>query len=501
MATTPITQDCNPKQLERLNFQLPDFTRISWVSDNARATWQPRLQQITQVWLELEWRSVAAGIRPCALTSVSPEELVAKAPIWTKLGLIALPLQVQGVSPYSYSSTGIAAEPGKPIAFRIVIGKPNDVLAFKQAYDTSDDIVIGKLLGFPDCCQQFFQQVWVEAACVDITWQMAANTVLPSDRLVEVTSSPYANILWRWMGVRPVPHLPCSFGCEHTIHLGQRLVQLGRAQGFQQEMDWLMEILNWSVEWSALHGIAEIKTPILKVSTRTDATPHKYTVRRAGTNAPVEGARGLSFPYVTPPKPLVTGSSAYQRGIDQTIATPPFYPDWYATDNGFSTRFAMDSAHRPILDLAFATLPTMGGTVIDLGCGNGALLQKLCNAANGALIPYGIELEGDRFAHIATLLPQFGENFVCGSLFEAQKLWQNGKYYDLALLMPGRLLEVESHQAEWLRQKLRQHCKHVLIYAYGDWLTRYSNLLGLATQAQLRVLEPNQTGSCALAVV
>ena len=81
-------------------------------------------------------------------------------------------------------------------------------------------------------------------------------------------------------------------------------------------MDWLLELLNWSVEWSALHGIAEIKTPILKVSTRTDATPHKYTVRRTEETAPTEAVRGLVFPYSTPAKPMVTGSVAYQRGIE-----------------------------------------------------------------------------------------------------------------------------------------------------------------------------------------
>ena len=43
----------------------------------------------------------------------------------------------------------------------------------------------------------------------------------------------------------------------------------------------------------------------------------------------------------------------------------------------------MDSAHQPILNLALATLPKTGGTVIDLGCGNGALLQKLALYIDG----------------------------------------------------------------------------------------------------------------------
>jgi hypothetical protein len=68
-------------------------------------------------------------------------------------------------------------------------------------------------------------------------------------------------------------------------------------------MDWLAEILSWPIECSALHRIAEIKTPMLKASTRTDAIPCKDTVRRQGDSYPLEGIRGLNFPYPSRPRP------------------------------------------------------------------------------------------------------------------------------------------------------------------------------------------------------
>lgn len=121
--------------MKRLSFQLPDFTRISWVSDRARSVWQPRISRITNAWLEIEWRSVLVGVRPCCLTSVSPEELIAKAGELTKYDLCALPLQKQGVSQYGYSSTSLTAEPGKPFVFRIVMGTPENAYQLKQALD------------------------------------------------------------------------------------------------------------------------------------------------------------------------------------------------------------------------------------------------------------------------------------------------------------------------------------------------------------------------------
>ena len=35
---------------DRLSYVLPDFTRVSWVSDPARHVWEPRIQRIGAAW-------------------------------------------------------------------------------------------------------------------------------------------------------------------------------------------------------------------------------------------------------------------------------------------------------------------------------------------------------------------------------------------------------------------------------------------------------------------
>jgi hypothetical protein len=54
--------------------------------------------------------------------------------------------------------------------------------------------------------------------------------------------------------------------------------------GYPNEMQTLQEILNLPLEWSSLHGIAEIVNPLFKISTRTDATKNKYTVKLKNSN-------------------------------------------------------------------------------------------------------------------------------------------------------------------------------------------------------------------------
>jgi hypothetical protein len=113
----------------------------------------------------------------------------------------------------------------------------------------------------------------------------------------EVAGLPYANILLRWLGVRGVPHLPCSFSCEASQRLGERFFDLALRLGFEPEARDLREMLEWPAEWSVLHGIATIKTPVLTIVASSDATAEKHVVRRMGSRYPADGAHGLGFPY------------------------------------------------------------------------------------------------------------------------------------------------------------------------------------------------------------
>jgi hypothetical protein len=236
--------------MERLPFELPEFTRLMWVTDRAREVWEPRLQRIRQAWLEMEWLAVAEGVRGCCVTFATPEVFLTRGAQWANLGLNALPLALQAVSAYSYSNRSQAYEPGKPYVFRFVLGKPADVVAFRSAYQTDDQRAIADFLGYPTCCYEFFRRVWIEEGCVDTTWSMAAASGTPVNgepRVVRVTGPIEANILWRWMGVRPVSHLPCRVDCPATAAGGKRLMDVGRRAGFQQEMDWMRDILSWPV--------------------------------------------------------------------------------------------------------------------------------------------------------------------------------------------------------------------------------------------------------------
>ena len=485
----PASDAAMARSMQRLDFTLPDFTRVAWVSDGARATWEPRLHRITAAWIEIEWRAVAADVRRCAIATTTPEGFLVESARWADLGLSAVPIEMMGISGQPYSATPVATRPGQPFVFRFVVGRTQDTAKFKHAWDAADDEAIGDLLGYPACCREFFRRTWVDDQMVDTTWPMAVASSAPLDdaTTIEIDGPPQANILWRWMGARAVPHLPCRSDCDATIAFADGMVAVGRDAGFGEEMDWLLDILSWPVEWSALHGIAEIKTPVLKVSTRTDATAARYVVRRAGTSFPDEGAHGLGSPFRVPTKLRLTATRGFRRGLENAAVAPGARPEWYASDNGFTSTAAMSDAHRPVVDAAAAALKRRGGAVLDLGCGNGALLEKLIAAAP-RVVPYGVDDDAARIDHAREIHSDCPDHFVVGDLFDDAGLWDDPGHFALAILMPGRLLEVGPARAMPLVERLIERCDQILLYAYGDWLDRYGNLDGLATAAGFSVL-------------
>lgn len=456
---------------DRLSFRLPDFTRVAWVGDHAREVWEPRMRRIMEAWFEVEWRTVASGHRRCAVIPASPEHLPRLSSRWLEHDLAALPLDLQGIGT-TYAGTSVGTILGRPYVLRTAVGRGADLRAFKHAWDQSDHGAIADLLGYPTCCYEFFRRVWVEDGLVDTTWPMAASTggAAPEARQLVVSGPFEANILWRWMGVRAVAHLPCRFDCEATRRVARSFAEAARGAGYREEMDWLEEILRWPVEWSALHGIAEILTPVLKTTTRTDATAGRYTVRREGDRYPREGAQGGRFPYRRRPLPIAASCGIGAASSDR------------ARDNGFATTAEMDVAHEPIVALARETLAGTAGLVLDLGCGDGALLEKIV-ATNPRLRPAGIDRDPRRTEHARARHPRFAEMFWTGDLLDDERLWVPERRYALALVMPGRLLETTAARTTWLRERLRGHCDRLLVYGYGDWLARYGDLRGLSVRA------------------
>lgn len=84
------------------------------------------------------------------------------------------------------------------------------------------DEFLGQLLGYPDCCVRAFRKNW-EAACSDFNGEVGA-VLLAQDRGPIHAAHCCMNIFARYFGFHLTEHFPCSFGCEATARLGERLL-------------------------------------------------------------------------------------------------------------------------------------------------------------------------------------------------------------------------------------------------------------------------------------
>jgi hypothetical protein len=369
----------------RLPFRLSEFApRISWASVLARETWAPRIAAISNAWLVTERDLVAKELRPSALQSVHPDNLASLIREEASRGLVVLALgQVARATGYQSATQAITGA----WDYRCAITQPGSAREWAAAWNTGDNDAIGRLLGYPSCCREFFQRIWVEEKWFDTTVPMALlpsphshggrfapgaqGQPAPSPRMCEPRSGEShddgegtevrgINTLWRWLGVRPVSHLPCSFDCEPSLVMGREANRL-MTERFPDEALWLCEILAWPVKYTSLRGIAELTTPVCRMSVPTDALAERVEIRYLGAGYPAEGAKGLGFPFrtdVTQPITIQIGRPSAQN----------------PAVNGFSSLIAMQAAHNRLLE---AVGPGPYQTVVDLGCGDGMLLSRV----------------------------------------------------------------------------------------------------------------------------
>ncbi len=491
--------------MTRLPFVLPDFMRIAWVNEKARTVWAERITGINKMHAYLEWASVVAGLRRCGLQMLDESQLTERPIALRSHGLeLTVLKKVNAVS--SYQSRISDATSGRDCAYWCVAGVSHHIAEFREAFDGSDNVTMGRLLGYPECCIDFFEDFWVKRGLVDSTWLSALSTSSASmaGRLVTCTSSK-CSVLLRWIGVRSVFHLPCAFDCAMSASIAVRLASIAQDYRFVDEMRWLSELISMPMEWSALHGIAEIKTPLFKIVTNTDATAQKHVVRIDGTHYPTEGASGVVFPFrVKQKEPTQKFQAAVEFvELSASVTGEPIKPVNYR-DNGFTTNYAMERAHSPLVqecNLLLSKLNNGKQNVLDLGCGNGMLLRKIA-ILNSDVAIAGIDCDSHKIERAIDLNHGYKSTFISGNMFDIDMLEHHfGSRIGVCIIMLGRLTEVTSESAVRLLDWIGESAEKVLVYAYNDYLRNGTSLNSLADTLEIQLGTVTDTDSVSFATI
>lgn len=472
-----------------------EFTRIQYSGAENKAKYTdllPRIQKVNGGELDLEL--VQSGIRRGFITHKSPDEYPTYKNTLESMGLFSVVIARNKINNNAFYGAVEEYNEGDPYVYRVAVCRTKqDASRWLETTDLTmraeaRDRLMGELLGYPQCCIDSFIQNWVKNSSIDPTFDQSKHTtgmdiqnrfvkspLNPEETIEETwhialpTSTPFeASTMLRWVGVRLVPHLPCSWECEHSLDMARKTYEFRHESKFKDEIEAMYEMLQWPVEWSVMHGIVEIYTPCFRMFTRGDCAIEKYVVQKHSDYFPDNGSRGNRFPFKTK-KNKVSESKSFKLSLVD-------YSEW--EENGYTTKEAMEAAHE--LMLAAATSTTIPkGNILDLGCGNGVFVEKLHKELNKlhnddfATIPCGVEVDETRFKSAMDRI-YYGKLWW-GDLYK-KDTWESDTY-SVTAFMPGRILEQSSDRIEdikWLVSTLPKTTEYLLVYLTSDWKDKYT---------------------------
>ena len=283
--------------------QRNNFTNITYKNPADEGKYSSLMSSIVNVFLQVEYLSVIEGTRDSHLLFIRPHQLEEYKSKFEKYGLQIVLLNKElddmsgGYGNHSGDWDGVGG-----YTWRAIVTRPENVEEWKYIWNIrSNDVfrgeyLIGRMLGYPDCCSKHFTEVWMTRGGIDTTWQQAACTVTNTSDYVEAEQlmkdhngivltreTPiWSSNLLRWAGLKFVTHLPCSWNCKHTHRIAMENIAIATKYGYAKEYQQLYNMLDWETTWTAEYGVATIETPIFTINTVTDVTTTPYKVIKKG---------------------------------------------------------------------------------------------------------------------------------------------------------------------------------------------------------------------------
>ena len=248
------------------------FTRIVWFDAETKNKWEPLIQRASRAYNATELATFELGMRKAIVYHVIPENLMSDLEFFAKSGYVFLPITKSRMYE-GFSHRHIPPKHGEPYFIYGVLAKNlDDAKMFKDCSQGKvDHETIGRLLGYPKCCIDFFTNVWGNGVIDPIFEAYGA----------EAHIHPFCNQALRYFGLRITPHLCCSANCQKTIKMGKKWISIMRkldAEGANAAF----QLLSMPFEWSCLNGAAIVDTALFRGVTNSNMVKEKITVKNWG---------------------------------------------------------------------------------------------------------------------------------------------------------------------------------------------------------------------------
>ncbi|MBL6448616.1 hypothetical protein JMN32_20055 [Fulvivirga sp. 29W222] len=300
--------------MTRLEFTMPPFRRLSWASFELKRTWEYRFTEIAVAIKKLFQSEEGQKLFPVQFHNVETHGVYQFKKILESSGLVA---EVVPASSASYMLNVASTTTVRGADYTCVVaGKRKAVRAFLNDGIRNCGLPFSK--AYWDAWQEFSEQ-----NIRDPKWIYLADIIKEKEQFLKVQQDIHTNYFWEDWGISLMPFRVPKLQSEEFVTLGNEILKIAQNQLTPQLYNFWLEILSWPVEWTAMHGIAELKTPLFKTSYDTLPTGEKFVIQCHSEVYPENSPSGLLFPYKHPPKKYFSESKSFTKGLEfGTILSP-----------------------------------------------------------------------------------------------------------------------------------------------------------------------------------
>jgi hypothetical protein len=291
--------------MKLLNFNLPTTARLQFVSLKAKEYWEPKIAMAKSVGTKLELLSVVHGLRDCKTVHILRKDFDEQSRFYQETYGMFL-VKIISIAHFNgFSEIHRPPRNKEEEVFFCAVSKNKEIgEAFKQAYLEHNHEKMGIILGYPLCCSKihahemengYFDPIFQQAEKVDKKYiKNQEETLIRLSNKTPWEINSFLTVI----GIRIIPHTPCSHDCIHSVEIARKWLNLAEELKLEGLED-LKLILQFSCEWDAYKGIGYITTPIFKIEKNTVTCYPNYIVQKEGKKFPLFSGKGLKFPFIT----------------------------------------------------------------------------------------------------------------------------------------------------------------------------------------------------------
>lgn len=246
--------------------EVQPFVSIAWKSKAIAQKWEPIRQNINQATHIAEYEMIKRGYRHCDVFSFSPQNFDNQINWVIENGYVPLTiLRSESYEGYGHRHYCVDKMDWNVFSYSVIADTLENAKKFQQAsLGNVNHKVIGQLLGYPDCCIDFFLPIWLEKHIMDPMWEIAENTETSkkiSDNVIEVSGNPMLNRMARYFMLQVCPFFTHSYTCKEAITFSEHWYDIMH-EHYPYDSEQLLELLSMPMTWSHHNMIIYVDHPL-----------------------------------------------------------------------------------------------------------------------------------------------------------------------------------------------------------------------------------------------